>query len=51
MATLMESYEQQYSNLTAEITSKTGQIPNLAGGNNDIYLIIVFFRLTFKPTS
>jgi len=31
MATLMQTYEQQYSNLTAEITSKIGQIPNLSG--------------------
>ncbi len=31
MASLMESYEQQYSTLTAEITTKTGTIPNLTG--------------------
>ena len=31
MASLMESYEQQYSNLTAEITAKIGKIPNLHG--------------------
>ena len=31
MASLMESYEQQYSNLTAEIVSHTGKIPNLSG--------------------
>ena len=31
MATLMESYEQQYSNLTAEIVSHTGKVPNLSG--------------------
>ncbi|XP_074648178.1 vesicle transport through interaction with t-SNAREs homolog 1A-like isoform X2 [Tubulanus polymorphus] len=31
MASLMESYEQQFANLTAEITSKTVRIPNLTG--------------------
>jgi hypothetical protein len=31
MASLIESYEQQYSSLTADIVSKTGRIPNLAG--------------------
>ncbi|ELU10032.1 hypothetical protein CAPTEDRAFT_152399 [Capitella teleta] len=32
MATqLWESYEQQYSSLTAEIVNKTGRIPNLSG--------------------
>ena len=31
MAGLMESYEGQYSNLTAEITAKIGRIPNLHG--------------------
>ena len=31
MASLMDSYEQQYSTLTAEITSKIGRIPNLVG--------------------
>ncbi|CAN7992839.1 unnamed protein product [Ixodes hexagonus] len=29
MATLMEAFEQQYAALTAEITSKSGRIPNL----------------------
>ncbi|KAK2172739.1 hypothetical protein NP493_934g00000 [Ridgeia piscesae] len=33
MASLMESYEQQYSNLTAEIVSHTGKIPNLSGSD------------------
>lgn len=31
MASLWESYEQQYSSLTAEIVNKTGKIPNLTG--------------------
>ena len=34
MAQLMESYEQQFSHLTAEIVSKTGRIPNLSGGSS-----------------
>ena len=40
MATLMESYEQQYSSLTAEIVAKTGRIPNLSGGTyvKEMYL-------------
>ena len=38
MASLMESYEQQYSSLTADIVSKTGSIPNLAGC---MYIIIM----------
>ena len=29
----MESYEQQYSSLTADIVSKTGRIPNISGGD------------------
>ncbi|XP_064643477.1 vesicle transport through interaction with t-SNAREs homolog 1A-like [Lineus longissimus] len=33
MASLMESYEQQYSNITSEITSRIGQIPNLSGSD------------------
>ncbi len=33
----MESYEQQYSNLTAEITSKIGRIPNLTGSKDWIH--------------
>ena len=28
---LIESYKQQYSNITSEITAKIGQIPNLHG--------------------
>ena len=39
MASLMESYEQQYSNLTAEITCKTGQIPNLSGSMYYMYTV------------
>ncbi|XP_076368139.1 vesicle transport through interaction with t-SNAREs 1a isoform X4 [Tachypleus tridentatus] len=31
MASLMESFEQQYASLTADITGKTGKIPNLTG--------------------
>ncbi|CAH1794609.1 unnamed protein product [Owenia fusiformis] len=33
MANLMDSYEQQYSTLSAEITSKIGRIPNLTGAD------------------
>ena len=32
MATLMQTFEQQYSALSAEITVKIGQVPNLHGG-------------------
>ena len=32
MATLMQTFEQQYSVLSAEITVKIGQVPNLHGG-------------------
>ncbi|XP_014678563.1 PREDICTED: vesicle transport through interaction with t-SNAREs homolog 1A-like [Priapulus caudatus] len=31
MASLLESFEQQYATLSAEITSKTGRVPNLSG--------------------
>ncbi|KAK2142958.1 hypothetical protein LSH36_891g00006 [Paralvinella palmiformis] len=36
MASLIESYEQQYSSLTAEIVSKTGQIPNISGNEKQL---------------
>ena len=32
MASLMQSYEQQYSTITADIVSKIGRIPNSSGG-------------------
>ncbi|XP_035218465.1 vesicle transport through interaction with t-SNAREs homolog 1A-like isoform X2 [Stegodyphus dumicola] len=31
MASLMDSFEQQYATLTADITSKTSRLPNLSG--------------------
>lgn len=33
MGTLIESYEQQYSSLTADITFNIGRISNTHGGN------------------
>ena len=44
MATLMESYEQQYSNLTAEITAKIGIIPNLTGSK---IICSIFFIIDY----
>ncbi|XP_059476563.1 vesicle transport through interaction with t-SNAREs homolog 1A-like isoform X3 [Neocloeon triangulifer] len=35
MAALLETYEQQYAVLTADITSKIGRIPNLSGYRKD----------------
>ncbi len=32
MASLLDSYIQQYSVLTADIVAKTGKVPNLTGG-------------------
>ena len=32
MASLMQTFEQQYSALTAEVTVKIGKVPNLHGG-------------------
>ena len=42
MATLMESYEQQYSTLTADITAKTGRVPNLSGSMGSTYHVLIF---------
>lgn len=48
MATLFENYEQQYSVLTAEITSQIGQlnIPD-TGKNYILYLYVLFFKKYF----
>ncbi|XP_023223039.1 vesicle transport through interaction with t-SNAREs homolog 1A-like [Centruroides sculpturatus] len=36
MASLMDSFEQQFAGLTADITTKTGRIPNLTKGDKKI---------------
>ena len=41
MASLVESYEQQYSNLTAEIVSLTGTVPNLSGCKCTVQRVIL----------
>lgn len=41
MASLLESYEQQYGTLTSEITNKIGTIAKLRGGK--------FYIFAFEP--
>lgn len=36
MASLMDSFEQQFASLTADITTKTGRIPNLTKGDKKV---------------
>lgn len=38
MASILESYEKQYGNLTSEITSKLNNISRLANGNYALLL-------------
>lgn len=40
MGTLIESYEQQYSSLTAEITFNIGRISNTHGGKYSFFVRI-----------
>ena len=44
MASLIESYEQQYSNLTAEITVNVGKIGKTLGGSfHTSFTFIMFY--------
>lgn len=44
MASLMETFEQQYATLYADITSKTSRLSDLSGGEFTLLLYIKFVR-------
>ena len=51
MSSLIESYEHQYSSITAEITSHIGRVPNLASGNDGqttIHSIIFLYFISIQ---
>jgi hypothetical protein len=57
MSSVFESYEQQFSTITADITARIGKIPNLTGSKKHLLgylagLILVFwYPLAEKKTA
>lgn len=48
MASLMETFEQQYAALSADITSKTSRLSDLSGGMFQIHRTIIFSVVNFR---